>query len=91
VQSYLAESYVARPRAADVPARERRARAAAKELRRQGIAVRFVRSILVPADEICFYIFEAVSADAVRAACDRAALRFERIVEAVDSREEEGK
>jgi hypothetical protein len=89
VQSYLAESYVARPRAADVPARERRARTAAKQLRRQGIAVRFVHSILVPADEICFYVFEAVSADAVRAACDRAALRFERIVEAVDSREEE--
>jgi len=89
VQSYLAEAYVARPRAGELPAHERRARSAAKELRRQGVPIRFVRSIFVPADEICFYVFEAVSADAVGTACDRAALRFQRVVEAVDSRREE--
>jgi hypothetical protein len=86
VQSYLAEAYVARARASELRAHERRARAAAKELTHEGIPIRFLRSIFVPSDEICFYVFEAVSAGAVGAACDRAALRFERVVEAVDSR-----
>lgn len=89
MQSFLAEAYLARPRASELPALERRARSAARGLARQGIAVRFVRSIFVPADEICFYVFEAASAGAVRAACERAALRFERVIEAVDSRQEE--
>jgi hypothetical protein len=89
VQSYLAEAYIAGPRASELGAHERRARAAAKELRRQGTPIRFVRSIFVPADEICFYVFEAVTAEAVGAACDRAALRVERVVEAVDSKEKE--
>jgi len=48
--------------------------------------VRFVRSIFVPKDEICFFVFEAMSASAVEAACGRAALRFERVVEAIESR-----
>jgi hypothetical protein len=88
VQSYLAEAYVARPRASELRVHERRARAAAKQLTQQGIPIRFLRSIFVPADEICFYVFEAISAEAVGAACERAALRFERVVEAVDSRKE---
>jgi hypothetical protein len=91
VQSYLAEAYVARPRASEVRTHERRARAAAKRLTQEGVPIRFVRSIFVPADEICFYVFEAISAEAVGAACDRAALRFERVVEAVDWRKEEGR
>jgi hypothetical protein len=88
VQSYLAEAYLARPRASELRAHEGRARAAASELRRQGVPIRFVRSIFVPGDEICFYVFEAVSAEAVGTACERAELRFERVVEAVDPRKE---
>lgn len=88
MHSYFAEAYVARRRANDLRAHERRARAAAKELTREGTPIRFLRSIFVPSDEICFYVFEAISAEAVGAACDRAALRFERVVEAVDSRKE---
>jgi hypothetical protein len=91
VQSYFAEAYVARPRANELRAHERRAHAAAKELSREGTPIRFVRSIFVPTDEICFYVFEAVSLEAVGVACNRAALRFARIVEAVDSRKEEGR
>ena len=64
----------------------RRAREAARELTRHGTPVRFVRSIFVPEDEICFFVFDAISADAVEATCARAALRFERVVEAVESR-----
>jgi hypothetical protein len=91
MQSYLAEAYVACPRASEVRRHERRVRAAAKELTQQGVPIRFVRSIFVPVDEICFYFFEAISAEAVGSACDRAALRFERVVEAVDWRKEEGR
>ncbi len=88
MQSYFAEAYVARPRAGELRAHERRARAAAKELAQQGIPIRFLRSIFVPADEICFYVFEAESAETVGLACGRAALRFERVIEAVHSRKE---
>jgi hypothetical protein len=91
VRSYFAEAYLARPDAGELRTYERRAHAAAKQLTQQGIPIRFVRSTFVPADEICFYVFEAISAEAVGAACERAALRFERVVEAVDSRKEEGR
>ena len=91
MQSYFAEAYVARSHTSELRAHERRARASAKELTQEGMPIRFVRAIFVPADEICFYVFEADSAEAVGAACDGAALRFERVVEAVDSRKEEGR
>jgi hypothetical protein len=42
-----------------------------------------VRSILVPEDETCFYLFQAQTGDAVRAAAARVGLQFERVVEAV--------
>jgi hypothetical protein len=57
--------------------------AAAEELTREGTHVRLVRSILVPEDETCFYLFQAQTGDAVREVAVRAGLRFERVVEAV--------
>ena len=45
-------------------------------------AVRFVRSIFVPEDETCFYVFQARSIDAVREAVSRVGLRVDRITEA---------
>jgi len=44
-----------------------------------------VRSIYIPNDEVCFLVFDAISADAVADACTRAGIRFERVVEAVES------
>jgi sirohydrochlorin ferrochelatase len=83
VPSYLVETYLARDQSKERGARERRARAAAEEL-----TLRFERSIHVPEDEICFYVFDAPSArDAVRVA-ERAGLHPIRIVEAVSSGEE---
>lgn len=55
------------------------ARAAAEELTRRGTAVRYCRSIFVPADETCFVLFEAESADAVRDAATLAALPCGRV------------
>ena len=86
--SYLVESYLARGRAGERAACERRARSAAEELTHGRRRVRFDRSIYVPEDEICFFVFDAPSSrDAVLAA-ERAELDSIRVVEVVSSRKE---
>jgi hypothetical protein len=50
--------------------------------------IRYLRSVLVRADETCFHLFDAVSADAVAEVARRADLRYERIVEAEERRSE---
>lgn len=86
--SYLVETYLARGDAGGRAARERRARSAAEELTREGTRVRFDRSIHVPDDEICFYVFVATSSEQVTLAAERAALDPVRVVQATSSREE---
>jgi hypothetical protein len=88
VPSYLVETYLARGRPGERAARERRARAAAAELTRERRRVRFERSIHVPEDEICFFVFDAASSrDAVLVA-QRAGLEPVRVVKAILSGEE---
>ena len=82
--SFLVETYLPRPGKARLRSAQR-ARAAARELAERGARIRFVRSMYVPDDEICFLVFDAISADAVEDTCTRAGLRFERVVEAVES------
>jgi hypothetical protein len=60
----------------------RRAREAASELRRQGGDVNLLGSILVPADETVFCLFEGCEAD-VRAASEQAGVPFERVLESL--------
>lgn len=55
------------------------ARAAAEELTRRGTPVHYQRLIFVPTEETCFVLFEAESAEAVRAAATLAALPCGRI------------
>jgi hypothetical protein len=81
VRQYLVEAYMPKPQHDDVAGIAARARKQAAEMRRDGIAVRYLRPILVPEDETCFHLFEAPSADAVTEASRRAELRYERIVE----------
>ncbi len=57
------------------------ARIAADSLTRSGTTVRLVRSIFVPDDETCFLLYEAESADAVRAAMALAGLPCDEIHE----------
>jgi hypothetical protein len=59
------------------------ARAAAEELTREGTEIEFVRSIFIPDDETCLHLYRAESSDAVRAVAERAALRLERVAEAI--------
>jgi hypothetical protein len=80
VPSYLVESYVAGTSAAVEDARARARRTA--EL---GERVRYVRTTFLPGDEIVLHLFEAPSASALDEAGRRAALRYERIVEAEES------
>jgi hypothetical protein len=47
--------------------------------------VRYLRAILVPEDETCYLLFDAASADDVRAVVTRAAVPFERICTAIES------
>ena len=88
--SYLVETYLARGRAHERAERERRAGTAAAELTRGETRVRFDRSIHVPEDEICFYVFDAPSARCAAYAAERAGLDPIRVVEAIPSGKEEG-
>ena len=79
--SYLVETYLARGDAGEHATRVRRARSAADEL----AGVSFDRSIHVPEDEICFFVFDAPSSRDVLLTAERAELSPIRIVEAVSS------
>ena len=79
---FLAELYVPRSTADAVGDVRDRAHRATAELTAEGTPVRLVRSIFVPADETCLFLFEATSIDAVRETAHRAALSFEHIAEA---------
>jgi hypothetical protein len=76
--SFLVESYVPGPAGVD-DARERARRTA--EL---GDGIRHLRTTFLPDDETILHFFEAPSVEALDEAGKRAALQFERIVEAVE-------
>lgn len=82
---YLVETYLPRGRVGERVARARRARSVADELTRQGTRVRFERSIHVPEDETCFYVFEAPTSGDAALAAQRADLDPFRVVEAFTS------
>jgi hypothetical protein len=54
----------------------------AREAAEASAEVRFVRSIFIPDDEMCFLVFEADSSDAVARLAERAALPIDRVVRA---------
>jgi hypothetical protein len=83
VPEFLVEQYISSADTACAGASSKRARLAAAALNSEGTTVRYLRSILVPEDETCFYLYEAGSAEAVREAARRAGLQFERIIAAV--------
>jgi hypothetical protein len=89
VKSYLVETYLARGAAAERAESEQRARTAAEELAREARHVRFDRSIHVPEDEICFFVFDAPSSRDAALVAERAGLNPVRIVEAIPSGEYE--
>jgi hypothetical protein len=78
---FLLEIYVPRTDGGALAREAQRARRAAAAATRSGARVRYVRSFFVPEDETCFVVFEAASADDVRAAALLAGLRFEHVAE----------
>jgi hypothetical protein len=88
VPSYLVETFLPRGAAGERSARERRARSAAEELTRERTRIRFQRSIHVPEDEICFFVFDAPSSRDAAFVASRAELDAIRVVEAISSEEE---
>jgi hypothetical protein len=77
VEAYLPSSAGALEQA---PASARRA---AELAAREGVAVRYLRTTLVPADETCLHLFEAPSVAVMEAVAARAGLACDRIVEAL--------
>jgi hypothetical protein len=88
VPSYLVETFLVRGAAGERQARERRARAAAEAMTREGRLVSFDGSIHVPEDELCFFAFAAPSGSEAALAAHQAGLRPLRVVEAIPSGEE---
>lgn len=81
--SYIVETFLARTATAERRAREERASSAANAATRDGTQVRFLGSVHVPDDEICFFTFEAPSASVVAIVAMRAELEPSRVVEAI--------
>ena len=79
---YLVEAYVADSPAAYAEVREQARRAALL-----GRDVNHVRTMFLPSDEVVLHLFEAPSIAALRCAGTLAALRYERIVEAIEGDE----
>src|ERR1700730_15637661 len=81
MSKFLVEVYVSQAGAAVAAPRPDDVARVADELTREGRHVRLLRSILVPEDETCLYLFRAQTGDVVREAATRAGLRFEHVVE----------
>ena len=80
---FLVEFYLSRTDAAALGRSVRRARLAAQEQTRQGMPVRYLRSMYLPDEETCFLLYEAESAEAARRAAALAAIAFERVSEVI--------
>ena len=79
----MLELYASRSDRDTVLARAERARTCAREVRREGAAVRLSLVIFVPEDETCLLVYEAASVESVRRCAHLAGLPVEHIVEAI--------
>ena len=80
---FVVQLYASRDDAVALSRVTERVRHAAEELGREGTVVRYMTRIFVPEDETCLLLYEADTAETVRAATDRAGLAVERISEAI--------
>ena len=76
---FLAETYAAPDAASLATLRARDIAISTEHVNQEAGPVWFLGAIFVPEDETCFYLYQAASADIVRAAMTRAGLRPERI------------
>ena len=84
----MVETFVPRAGGPEVAATAERAREAALALAAEGLGIRFLRSTFLPTDELCFFVFEADSQALVDQVTERAEIEVERVVEALEGREQ---
>jgi len=82
--TYLAEMYMPTTRSGALRDTARKARAATEQMTVEGTPIRYLRTIFLGEDEICFYVYEAGSPETVLEASRRAAIPVDRVVEATD-------
>jgi hypothetical protein len=80
---FVVESYAPPQTASTLAAGVGELAAAAAQASAPGAEVRLLGAVLLPAEETCLYLYQAPSADAVRAAAGRAGQHLERISDAV--------
>lgn len=78
MRSYAVELYA--PRAVALEA-GRRIGSAAGQMRSEGTSIRYMRSVFLRDDEICFLLVDAASVGAIAEAARRAAVTFDRVLE----------
>ena len=83
MHQYLVELYLPRCDEAALANAAARARIASEQMVSEGKRVRYLRTIFVPQDEICFHLYEAQAADLIDEASLRPQITYERIVRAV--------
>ena len=83
--TFLVEHYWPGVTSTEFSAAAERVRSSAAELARSGAAVRYLHSTLVPEDEAGFCVLAAESRALVEEAYARAGVKFERMVDAVES------
>lgn len=67
---------------AEIQALAERSRVVAAEMRGEGASLRYLRTIYVPEDGRCFFLFEGGSSDEATEAAGRAGLALSGLVEA---------
>jgi hypothetical protein len=80
---YLVEHYSAGLTVNGLGCRAARLRETAVAMGREGMAVRYLRSTIVPADEALLCVLEAGSEELVREVCGRAGVPFDRLSVAI--------
>ena len=81
--SFAVEAYASGVTPGDLAKLAARAREATEAVKTEGLRVRYLNSIFMPADEICLHLFEGPSAEAIGEVTGRAGLAFERVIEAL--------
>ena len=76
---YVVEAYLSGVSEFALERSAARARRAAHELTREGLDIRYVRSVFLRSEETCFHFVEAPSEGAVRELMARADIDFDRI------------
>ena len=80
---YLIEAYVPTSSTATPGDHDVRLRRAAQEMAAEGTTIRLLDTLLIPEEEICFFVFEACSPEDVAELGRRAEIGYERIVRAL--------